>query len=241
MDKKYVKHKLLDRKEIKVSNYKEKNHIQKYLTWGFIGFFGFALIIGLSYVPIHIWKQLIEVFFDKNGNFQWVGITSIIAILTFGYSIYSTNKKNRYDVVSKERIRWINDVKQQVTELLVLMNDYYDIVQNCGEKCSLGLNTPDQLKLRDKYHDKANALMGEINFKINILLLSFADNKDNSQIINCVKDAAEWINSFNVYWNSTYNPFVEVTYTFDNVPLRNLLIISRDYLNREWHKAQKGK
>ena len=95
MDKKYVKHKLLDRKEIKVSNYKEKNHIQKYLTWGFIGFFGFALIIGLSYVPIHIWKQLIEVFFDKNGNFQWVGITSIIAILTFGYSIYSTNKKNR--------------------------------------------------------------------------------------------------------------------------------------------------
>lgn len=210
MNKKRFNQKLFDCEEIKVSKYKGNKNIQKYLKIFIISLTLLILVI----ILFHIYKELINIFFDKNGDFQWVGITSIVAILTFGYSIYSTNKKNRYDVVSKERIRWIEDVKQQITELLVLMNAYYDIVQNCGEKCSLELNTPDQLKVRDKYHDKANNLMEKIDFKINLLLLSFADNKDNSQIINCVKDAAEWINSFNVYWNSTYNPFVEVTYTF---------------------------
>lgn len=237
MNKKRFNQKLFDCEEIKVSKYKGNKNIQKYSKIFIISLTLLILVI----ILFHIYKELINIFFDKNGDFQWVGITSIVAILTFGYSIYSTNKKNRYDVVSKERIRWIDEVKQQITELLVLMNAYYDIVQNCGEKCSLELNTPDQLKVRDKYHDKANNLMEKIDFKINLLLLSFADNKDNLQMIKCIKDSANWINSFNVYWNSSSNPLIEVIYTFDNIPIRNLLIVSRDYLNREWHKAQKGK
>lgn len=83
--------------------------------------------------------------------------------------------------------------------------------------------------------------MEDISFKINILLLSFADNPDNEQIISCIKDASNWVDSFYMYWNWDPNPFVDVTFIFDNVPIQNLMIVSRDYLNREWHKAQKGK
>ncbi|MCC4398235.1 hypothetical protein LMB98_09405 [Limosilactobacillus reuteri] len=124
MNKKRFNQKLFDCEEIKVSKYKGNKNIQKYSKIFIISLTLLILVI----ILFHIYKELINIFFDKNGDFQWVGITSIVAILTFGYFIYSTNKKNRYDVVSKERIRWIDDVKQQITELLVLMNAYYDIV-----------------------------------------------------------------------------------------------------------------
>lgn len=237
MKQERVTYKLFECDEIKSSQYRENGNK---IPWKLLIIA--TCVVFCLYILIREYNLLISIFFDKSGNFQWVGITSIVAILTFGYSIYSTNKKNKYDVISKERIRWINDVKQQITELLVLMNEYYDIVRNCGEKSELlQLSTSDELKLRDKYHKDANLLMKDISFKVNLLLLSFADNSDNKQIINCIEDASKWVDSFNEYWTHQSNPMVNVTFTFDNVPIRNLMIVSRDYLSREWHRAQKGK
>lgn len=240
MEQEKVTRKLFSCAKIKTSQYKEegnnKNNIEKIIT---IIFF----IVVLLTIIFYRYKSILNIFFDKNGDFQWVGVTSIVAISTFGYSIYSTNKKNKYDIISKERIRWINDVKQQIAELLVLMNKYDNIVRKCSAegRLQLSTNTPKQLKIRNKYHKEANLLMEDISFKINILLLSFADNPDNEQIISCIKDASNWVDSFCMYWNWCPNPFVDVTFLYDNVPIQNLMIVSRDYLNREWHKAQKGK
>ena len=147
MEQEKVTRKLFSCAKIKTSQYKEKRNdknIEKLIT--VIFFITVLLTIILSR-----YKSILNIFFDKNGNFQWVGVTSIVAILTFGYSVYSTNKKNKYDIISKERIRWINDVKQQIAELLVLMNKYDNIVQKCRAegRLQLSTNTPKHLKIRN--------------------------------------------------------------------------------------------
>ena len=111
---------LFDCKLIITSKYAEKKkklYISIYYILVILVIIG--LIIVNHYSPTNI-------FFDKNGGFQWVGITSLVALFTFIYSIYSNNKKNKYEIISKERIRWINEIKQQVAELLTSLNKYYD-------------------------------------------------------------------------------------------------------------------
>lgn len=225
---------LFDCKLIITSKYAEKKkklHISIYYILVILVIIG--LIIVNHYSPTNI-------FFDKNGGFQWVGITSLVALFTFIYSIYSNNKKNKYEIISKERIRWINEIKQQVAELLTSLNKYYDLVQNCGNRNILESNPQKRQFLKEKYHDEANKLMEDINLKVELLLMSFADNIDNKQMIDSISDASSWVNSFNKYWNWNENAPLYIEFKFDNIPILNLRTVSRDYLIREWHRAQRG-
>ncbi|MBB1079083.1 hypothetical protein H5S09_03625 [Limosilactobacillus sp. STM2_1] len=226
--------KLFDCKLIITSEYAEKEkklHISIYYILVIL------IIVGLIIVN---YSSPNNIFFDKNGSFQWIGVTSIIALFTFVYSIYSTNKKNKYDVISKERIRWINEIKQQVAELLVSLNKYYDIVQNCGNKNILEPDSQKRQLLKDKYHDEANSLIEDIDLKVEILLMSFADNVDNKQMIDSINNTSAWVNSFNKYWTWRENAPFSVEFSFDDIPIHNLRTVSRDYLIREWHRAQRG-
>lgn len=74
---------------------------------------------------------IISKIFFANNVFQWGGITAIIAIVTFGYTAYNTQRKNKMDLVSKARIEWLAETRGIIAEFttevyatIILLNDY---------------------------------------------------------------------------------------------------------------------
>ncbi|OCW61554.1 hypothetical protein [Limosilactobacillus reuteri] len=79
MEQEKVTRKLFSCAKIKTSQYKEEGdnkNIEKIIT---IIFF----IAVLLTIIFYRYKSILNIFFDKNGDLQWVGATSIVAILTF--------------------------------------------------------------------------------------------------------------------------------------------------------------
>lgn len=56
--------------------------------------------------------ELIKIlFFNKDNEFQWVGVTAIVGVITFLLTYILTLRKNKADLVSQSRTEWIQDVK----------------------------------------------------------------------------------------------------------------------------------
>lgn len=69
-----------------------------------------------------------NVLFDNNGNFLWVSITAIAAVIAIFINTYiayrTTNANFKANVVAKSRIEWIQEVRKKVRILLLHVMTY---------------------------------------------------------------------------------------------------------------------
>ena len=68
-----------------------------------------------------------KLFFNKDDEFQWIGVTAIIAIFSFLFTAINNSKKNRQDLVSKSRIEWIQKVREDTAEYI---SGFYNVFQD---------------------------------------------------------------------------------------------------------------
>lgn len=80
----------------------------------------FGLIL-YKYRNINIIDQL---FFNKDDVFQWIGVTAIVAIVSFLVTTVNNFKKNKQDLVSKSRIDWIQRVREDASIFISSLSDY---------------------------------------------------------------------------------------------------------------------
>lgn len=76
---------------------------------------GLTILAILFYNRIILMNFMIKIFMI-NDEFQWGGITAIVAILTFGYTAYNNQKRNKIDLISKSRIEWLSTVREVEAE-----------------------------------------------------------------------------------------------------------------------------
>ncbi|KRL56659.1 hypothetical protein [Furfurilactobacillus rossiae] len=53
-------------------------------------------------------------FVDVHGKFEWIGITSVLAIVTLTYNAWDRRRQFRADLISKSRIKWMEQVRPLV-------------------------------------------------------------------------------------------------------------------------------
>lgn len=212
--------------KIKKSHYKQKNII---IT--FICKYKFRIpiiIITGIFLFINYHKHLITVqtlepfFFDEKGHFQWLGLTSVTAIVSLVLTNYMTAKKNKSDLVSKSRIEWIQKNKETMSLYLRGVKHYPYLFKESKKGNATSKEVTDL------------ALEIEVNYYL--LLMNFSDNEDNKQINTCIGDCALYVNCVKYFWQIGEKEQLE-----NVLPVENLSTVSRDYFKREWERAKQGK
>lgn len=226
VDKKDLKR--VKKYKIKVEEFLLDKHIIVIVCLVFIIVIEFLLINNKS-------KLLRMIFLNKDNEFQWLAGTAIAAILTFLFTSINTVKKNKADLVAKSRIEWIKEVKRIMSIFLTDVHYYpflYEKLQNI---------TVEHSKY-DELEKEVNELTLKIEENQNLLLLHLSDNDDNKQINDCITACGKWIMDMPNRWNIlTSGGFVPGAFDYENTPIENLLLVSRDYFKREWNKSKTGK
>ena len=234
--------KLYTVEEIKESNYKNYPNyriptmircLQKHV-------YCVGIILSIILINIVIFIRPIisffKILFVTDKGFQWVSITAIVGLGTFIYNIYSTRKNNYYNTVSKARIEWIKEHRNNIAKLIL----------DC-DKCLFKLKELDYLNNQEILKedeislklDELSELNQEVELIINTLLLSLSSNDDNGQFTNCINDCGKWTQSINDAWGNIKNR--NTTISYDTTVIKNMMLVSQDYYKREWEKAKAGK
>lgn len=65
------------------------------------------------------WHEFYLYLFDSpDHKFQWIGATSIITVITLGINAWDSRRKFKADLISKSRIKWIEDVRNATAGLI---------------------------------------------------------------------------------------------------------------------------
>lgn len=79
------------------------------------------------YVGHAIWHSRLfsHLFVDGDGKFNWIGITSILAIISLVFNAWDRRRQFKADLVSKSRITWIENVRVATADLIYLCNQLW--------------------------------------------------------------------------------------------------------------------
>ena len=187
-------------------------------------------------------KILLAFFTTSGGKFNWLSITSLIAIGTFAWSIYYNKKKLRADLISKTRLEWMDKVRTLYAKFIEDFGRYkyvYDafFVENEGEKSEL------------------ITLMDEIRKTYYELKLYIPDNSSNRLILDNINLLWYELSYISDYYNygRAHGLLTSIKYDpkrshYDEVVdiyLSKLLIKAAEdgsrYFKQEWEKAKEGK
>lgn len=189
------------------------------------------LAIILILLLLNIWQFLHHgnhseilktIFFNKSGEFQWLGVTAIIAACSFLVTSLISLQNRKVDLVSKSRIKWINDTKKLTALYLKDAIRLKNGTQNEKEK----------KEALDRFRETRE-----------LLLLNYSDNEDNKQIRRCIKDCNKYITR----WRKLKFQVKSGQMKESDLPkspinvISNLRMVSTGYFKREWDKAKKGK
>lgn len=176
----------------------------------------------------------IDSVINKNQEFQWLGVTAIIAIISFIFNSITTLLRNKADLVAKSRINWIQDVRKLMSVFLRDVHYYPFIFQQCNEKSKDDPTYDEDVKI-------VNELAAKIEEYQYLLLLNLSDNDDNEELNRCINDCWKWIENMPTRWDiQTETGTKNKSFSYEQIPTTNLLKVSRDYLKKEWEKAKRS-
>lgn len=221
--------------EIKESNYvkKEKKKIRDRIfnstTVLWIILIASIFLNIYQYFYIHEFDKFVKILFiNKDNEFQWGGVTALVAIVSLTITAITTLRKNHAELVSKSRIEWLQKVKRIMAEYLRDLH-YYPYLYSQHIDPYSGV---DNLSLKKELTD----LSKKIEENQYLLFMNLSDNLDNRQLNDCIENCANWINKM-----EDQRAANSYTFVYETTVVTNLLKVSRDYFKREWDKAKRGK
>ncbi|KAF0415014.1 hypothetical protein [Pediococcus pentosaceus] len=222
-------------------------------------FMGYLATRWIRYNDTYLYRYLFQ---GSNGKFAWIGFTAIIAIITLAINAWDNRRKFKADLISKSRIKWIEDVRnasagliksvyggssQEITKYGILLRLYF---------ANDGTNSTKLNKSKD------NAILEEVTTKARV------DHTNNKKIINILinKKSNVGKNSYLNTYISTVIPLISNSYKpskpfkmirimengttnleivktpeqMRGLYVSNLCEIIRIYLKIEWDRAKKG-
>ncbi|PGE86628.1 hypothetical protein COM55_07665 [Bacillus pseudomycoides] len=187
---------------------------------------------------------LVNIFYDVNGNFQWVSMTALVALIVgiIGPSISIYNNKKTLEkqeqmnirnldlqkqinisnfkgnVVSKSRIEWIQEVRKKSVDFMSACYNLFEFIRSSDEN---PINKEEFLKLKH-----------EVEKHGTLLILYFGpDSNKNNELVVCIVATILELTSNRKGWY----PEEELPILADQVDvLRDFL---RIYFKAEWKRA----
>lgn len=119
-----------DKSKVVIDNWKNKEVSEKFATILWYGPLTVVVLVIIIVVFIdwlniwgigHAWwnARFFNHFFVTDGNkFNWIGITSVLAIISLTFTAWDSRRKLKADLVSKSRVQWIKEARSAAGELL---------------------------------------------------------------------------------------------------------------------------
>lgn len=200
------------------------------------------------------------IFFTDKGYFNWVAITSIIAILTLIWTILFNSKKYKADLIANGRKEWINSSRPLVAEFLTevskYMFDYQTFRINFAYEPN-SLNSEELAKLKIEYEKQKQAKIECLSEKMKqirnlyyqLTLAGVINNRSNlSKKLCLLWHELDYIGQYYTYGISHGKFSVPLRSNYDKVIdeyISNLIneisIEGRNYFAYQWGKVKKGK
>lgn len=191
------------------------------------------IIIFLNYqyfVMILVEARYLDMIFmnilvDNKGNFQWISITAMAAVITIFislFSLYKTNRSNfKGNIVAKSRIEWIQEVRKNSAEFIALCYDLSKLLDS------------QEFKEEDLETKKEIArLMYEVEKSGTLLTLYFGpDSSENNDIIIVIIKELVTLFTHEQNWRSRNDLFLDINHL---MALKDFL---RIYFKAEWKRA----
>lgn len=211
------------------------NKIIKYFlvtTWILIGILVLVAIIHTK-VVMDNYRQVIScLFFDKENKFNWIGITSILAIVTLTFNAWDRRRQFRADLVSKSRIEWIKQIRPIISDYL---NDAVEYIYETRQVKSYEENNADKKRIHEEI-TKKNNVYTSFNKNYTLLMLIIPTNSSNIKIIAPIKEIRLFIAKLDI----TKIEKDEMTLKAGSL-VENSIQTINEYLKNEWERAKKGK
>lgn len=62
-------------------------------------------------------------FVDGDNKFNWIGITSVLAVISLTFTAWDSRRKMKADLVSKSRIKWMDSLKDSLSSYCSYQQD----------------------------------------------------------------------------------------------------------------------
>ncbi|WP_347921256.1 hypothetical protein ABHF04_03525 [Pediococcus acidilactici] len=222
-------------------------------------FIGYLVIRWIYYKDTYLYQYLFQ---DANGKFAWTGFTAIIAIITLAINAWDNRRKFKADLISKSRIKWIENVRNTSAELIqsFYRNDSQEVTKY-GVLLRLYFAN-DNSNVSKSNESKDNITLGEVTTKsrveytnnkkvIDILINKNNNTGKNSYLNNYMSTVIPLITSrvkpskpykmIRILENGTTGTEeVETAEQMCGLYISNICEIIRIYLKIEWDRAKKG-
>ncbi|MCP8850831.1 hypothetical protein [Latilactobacillus sakei] len=197
----------------------------------------FLILVLVIYRNTLVNNKYIKFLFVTPKGFNWVGVTSLVALISFTFTAWDSRRKINADLISKSRVQWIKEVRN-MTAVMVTNAIYLTSVlpQEVDEDSAKRLRDSSTTLL-----EKATLI--KLYFPVND---SDGRNKD---LVDMVIQVEDEISKYTNFINEEYPKLdkAKIATKFGNIQkimlddineLRDAVAV---YTKEEWEKAKHGK
>ncbi|MCP8859477.1 hypothetical protein [Latilactobacillus curvatus] len=186
-------------------------------------------------------------FVDNDNKFNWIGITSVLAIISLTFTAWDSRRKLKADLVSKNRIKWLERLKDHITlyclaqqtrlVTLELMFRYHKDETKDGKLRDWGV---DQINKNQENLDVSTIDASKSTALITLNLFRNDDTMETKLLENIMKIDREINNYQDLLTDEEYNEGYIYDMESRMKEIDDLLEHSAIYFKREWEKAKRG-
>ena len=212
------------------------------------------------------WGKVADfLFVDKEGKFQWIGVSAILAVFAFIFNIIWEHHKLNADIKSKSRIKWMEIVRDYLADYsisvqamdlslrrMLLVKWKHKVHPNKKVTDEDGVDVTEVYnELYTAMNDDLNAKSREVSKNISLLQLYIPKSPSNDKLneeITCIATLIESARDDIMEYRTGDGKINEVdpaTYAIRlqelvDSRIKDLMTTARDYMKTEWERAKKG-
>lgn len=197
---------------------------------------GYLLIIALNMRGIQSNQLIRFLFVTEKNKFNWIGITSVLAIISLTFTAWDSRRKLKADLISKSRVKWMETVRVTLAEFWVASDKYIFM---------LGLYMDGDKGQDGNVRVTDSALTNQLEIakrQYRQIILFIPDNSSNDIVLTDVKLMWHEISKSHGEYGNQPLEHDKNKYKNDYFPklIQNALKKESEYFKQEWEKAKRG-
>lgn len=212
------------------------------------------------------WGKVASFFFvDKEGKFQWVGVSASVGVTAFIVNIFWEHHKLNADIKSKNRIQWMNTVREYIAEYsisvqamdlslrkMLLLKSRHTLHSNnkITDEDDVVV-TEDFKRIKNARNDDINSKSREVSKNLALLKLYITDSESNVDLNKAITDIANFIQSAREdiaeykgggtkIEDLTPSKYADTLRKEVDKKISTLTKVARGYMKTEWERSKKG-
>jgi hypothetical protein len=225
------------------------NWVKKHIGSILFAFLMIAVIAAVIVLAIYN-RDAYDYFFTESkehSHFQWIGISTLVAVVGFLFNQLWERRKFNADIKSKSRIDWMKTVRNVLARYTVLARD---VQLQANTYLNYRKFFLDDKEGRAIALDSLNKKSEEFTEQYSLLLLYISKKPDNQELNDKITALYKFVDAYRILLGPTgkfdpgtlddYKGFIKQKKDETNRLIDDLTDYARDYMSNEWERAKRG-